>query len=69
MSFDLFFECFENGQEATFPRELLETEFGPSVLRREATCLILDFGANGDSVIYSGNHGATARFHHQLTIN
>jgi hypothetical protein len=52
MSFDLFFGCFENGQEATFPRDLLETEFGPYILRREATCLILDFGANGQSLLY-----------------
>ncbi|HEY1315319.1 MAG TPA: hypothetical protein VGE92_15665 [Steroidobacteraceae bacterium] len=52
MSYDLFVGCFVDGEKARFPRERLESYFGPYITRREQNCSTLDFGAHGTSYLY-----------------
>lgn len=52
MSFDLFVGCFEEGDLASFPTEVVVTAFAPYTLAVEPDCLPLAFDDSGMACTY-----------------
>ncbi len=52
MSFDIFLGCFKGGEEANFPRSIVEEAFGAFVERREDRCWVLLYPDGGAGDLY-----------------
>ena len=56
MSFDIFVQCFRNGEVATFERAILEEIFGPHVVDRRLNFMRAEFPDRGGGAdVYSGD--------------
>jgi hypothetical protein len=52
MSFDIFVQCFRNGEMATFKRTVFEEIFGPFIVSREPKFARVQFSDGGGAEIY-----------------
>jgi hypothetical protein len=52
MSFDLFLQCFQDGEPSALPLSLLERSFGPYTSVREENCRALHYPDGGQCELH-----------------
>ncbi|HZF32301.1 MAG TPA: hypothetical protein VE914_00705 [Candidatus Angelobacter sp.] len=62
MSFELYVQCFEQGESSSFPRDVVDRVFTPVVIRRSPESIDIQYGALNSSTIYMAAEGDLSDF-------
>lgn len=69
MSFDVFLQCFQNGEPAGIPRELVRAAFGAHLTETETDFWQLRYDDANSCDLYLTVHGADQSLLEGLTVN